>query len=209
VTSQPFQTAFIDNGLLDDFVYGSIRAYEACTPELPPRNWAILLGQFLDDAMLVQAIRYARNVREHDTSVRQEFQRVIVPCFGAAYSNPCRGFWCEPKQLLAATKEARAAGQEVLGSIHLHPDWHRIGPPGERNLKISEAPTPMDHYVFSNTGYPLNMILYLERRNGAIYHSLGAWSPRTDVADLADQPCSPISIRYRSLHIDRESRVVA
>lgn len=201
MTSGTTQAVLLDPGLMDEFVRGSIRAYEQCTPEQPPRNWAILLGQFLDDAMVVRAIRHAKNVREQDASVLQEFQRVIVPCFGAAYSNPCRGFWCDPRQLLTILDEARAAGLEVLGSIHLHPDWHQIGPPGERNLTISEAPTPMDHYVFRHTGYPLNMILYLERRNGTLYHSLGAWSPQGTAPNLADVPCHPVSIRYRSLHV--------
>lgn len=188
------RTVLVDPASLDDFVRGAILAYEASTPAMPPRHWAILLGRFADDAMLLQELRYASNVRERDEVVLQEFDGVIVPRFGAAYANVCRGFWCDARQLLAIMEEAHAAGQEVLGSIHLHPDWHRIGPSRERDLMVSEAPTPMDQYVFHHTGYPLNMILYLERRHGALHCSLGAWAPPPAGAARA---CDPIAIRYR------------
>lgn len=191
------RTVLVAPGLLDEFVRGAIRAYEECTPALPPRHWAVLLGRFANDAMVVDAVRQARNVRETDAHVLAEFEAGIVPRFGAAYANVCRGFWCDARHLLGIMAEARATGQEVLGSIHLHPDWHRIGPAHEQGLVVSESPTPMDEYVFGHTGYPLNMILYLERRHGAVHGSLGAWAPPLTDAHGPAPGCSPVAIRYR------------
>jgi hypothetical protein len=180
--------------LLTDFISDSVREYEACTPQLPPRCWAVLVGRFVEDGMRVEHVRYARNIRELDAGVLQEFDDSIVPCFGTAYCNKRRGFWCDPKDLLRITREAQAEGMEVLGSIHLHPDWHRIGPPQERELRVSQEPTHMDRHIFQNTGWPLNIILYLERRDGVLYHSLGAWAPPPD--SEPERGCEPLTLRF-------------
>jgi proteasome lid subunit RPN8/RPN11 len=186
-------TVLLEPGLLDEFIRDAVREYEACTPQLPPRCWAVLVGRLEEDAMRVVRVRYARNVREVDAGVLQEFEDTVVPCFGAAYCNGRRGFWCDAKDLLRITREAEAAGLEVLGSIHLHPDWHRIGPPQERGLKVSQEPTPMDRHMFRNTSWPLNMILYLERREGVLYHSLGAWTPPR--GEEPESRCEPLTVR--------------
>jgi hypothetical protein len=173
-----------------------VREYETCTPELPPRHWAVLLGRFLEDGMRVERVSYARNVRETDAEVLEEFDSTIASCFGAAYRNKRRGFWCDGKDLLRISREAEAAGLEVLGSIHLHPDWHRIGPPHERGLRVSQDPTPMDRHLFASTGWPLNMILYLERRDGRLYHSLGAWAPPAPDAEAGPEArCRSLAVR--------------
>ncbi|MFP2905493.1 hypothetical protein ACLESD_10615 [Pyxidicoccus sp. 3LFB2] len=183
----------LDPAVLSDFLADAIREYTACTPELPPRSWAVLLGRFVGDAMRVERVRFAANIRETDDRVLQEFDATIIPRFGACYANGRRGYWCEPRELLRITTEAEAEGLEVLGSIHLHPDWHRIGPPHERGLRVSQEPTPMDRHLFGGTGWPLNMILYLERRDGRLYHALGAWSPPEEPG--ADTGCRPLAIR--------------
>lgn len=186
-------TVLLDLSALAGFFGDAVREYESSTPELPPRCWAILLGRFVEDAMTVERVRFARNIRESDGEVLKEFQSNVIPRFGACYANGRRGFWCEPKDLLRITREAEAEGQKVLGSIHLHPDWHRIGPPDERGLRVSQEPTPMDRHVFHSSGWPLNMILYLERRRGRLYHSLGAWAPPLEPGSGA--PCRPLSLR--------------
>lgn len=183
----------LDPGVLSDFLADAVREYTTCTPELPPRSWAVLLGRFVDDAMRVERVRFAANIRETDDSVLQEFDATIIPRFGACYANGRRGYWCEPRELLRITAEAEAAGLEVLGSIHLHPDWHRIGPPHERGLRVSQEPTPMDRHLFQGSGWPLNMILYLERREGRLYHALGAWAAPSEAAP--DAGCRPLAIR--------------
>ncbi|NMO18421.1 hypothetical protein HPC49_11725 [Pyxidicoccus fallax] len=184
----------LDPAVLSDFLADAIREYSTCTPELPPRSWAVLLGRFTDDAMLVERVRFATNIRETDDTVLQEFDATIIPRFGACYSNGRRGFWCEPRELLRITTEAEAQGLEVLGSIHLHPDWHRIGPPHERGLRVSQEPTPMDRHLFRGSGWPLNMILYLEQREGRLYHSLGAWASPPD-AEQPDSGCRALTVR--------------
>lgn len=180
--------------LLEGFLSESIKEYEDCTPELPPRCWAVLVGRHLGDAMRVERICFAGNIRETDEGVLDQFATLIVPCFGAAYANGRRGYWCDARELHRISREADAAGMEVLGSIHLHPDWHQIGPPHERGLDISEAPTAMDQFIFRNTGWPLNMILYLEQREGRLYHSLGAWSPPP--SGDAERGCGAIAVRH-------------
>jgi proteasome lid subunit RPN8/RPN11 len=184
-------TVLLDPSVLANFFGDSVREYESSTPELPPRCWAILLGRFVEDAMTVERVRFARNIRESDHDVLQEFHSTIIPRFGACYANGRRGFWCEPKELHRITREAEAEGLEVLGSIHLHPDWHRIGPPHERGLRVSQEPTPMDRHLFCGSGWPLNMILYLEQRAGRLHHSLGAWAPPLE----PEAPCRPLALR--------------
>ena len=75
------------------------------------------------------------------------------------------------------TYEAERAGLEILGSVHMHPDWHRIGPTHERGHCLSENPTAMDEHLFRNTGWPLNIICYLESRGDEIVHTYAAWAP--------------------------------
>jgi len=151
----------------------------------------VLLGRFVDDAMRVERVCFSANIRETNDSVLQEFDATIIPRFGACYANGRRGYWCEPKELLRITTEAE--GLEVLGSIHLHPDWHLIGPPHERGLRVSQEPTPMDRHLFHAGGWPLNVILYLERREGRLYHSFGAWAPPADAG--LDTGCRALAIR--------------
>jgi hypothetical protein len=137
----------------------------------------LLTGRVSADAIRVDSVRFAGNVRETDETVLEEFSEVIVPDFGEAYRNGRRGFWCDSADLLAVTRQAEAEGRELLGSIHLHPDWHRIGPVRERPMRISHQPTRMDDYVFRNTGWPLNLICYLERHGNEVFHTIGGWGP--------------------------------
>lgn len=168
--------AFVDPALLDPFIEAATGEYHTCTPHEPPRCWALLLGSVEDGVAHVHRVRFARNVREEHPVVLDEFAENIVPCFGAAYANTRRGYWCDSADLLAVTREAEAAGMEVLGSVHLHPDWHRIGPPHERGLRISQNPTPMDSYLFRNTGWPVNVICYLSELDDRLHHTMAAWS---------------------------------
>jgi hypothetical protein len=184
---------------LDPFLDAALAEYDASTPECPPRCWALVLGRFAGEAMQVKQIRFAGNVRETDDAVLEEFSEVIVPRFGAYYCNSRRGFWCESTELLRIIQEAESEGVEVLGSVHLHPDWHRIGPPHERGLQISQRPTPMDEYMFRNAGWPLNLICYVERRGKDVFHTFAAWAPAP--YDRPDQTATALTIRFAvSLH---------
>lgn len=193
----------MDWWLLTDFLDETIQQYrtslksrEAEADQHLPRSWGLLLGRFCPDgeAMRVTEVAFGTNVRETDQAVLQEFDEVIVPCFGDAYANGGRGFWCSNLDVLRVTRDAAARDLEVLGSIHSHPDWHRIGPEHERGQRLSQCPTPMDEYLYRNTGWPLNLICYLESRDNEIFHTLGAWGPPSfhDTEVGAD----PITIRY-------------
>jgi hypothetical protein len=142
-----------------------------------PRCWALLLGRFDEHAIRVDELRGAGNVRETDTLVLQEFNDVIVPCFGSAYANGRRGYWCDPNELLKISREAEEAGLEVLGSVHMHADVHRFWPEHAGAQRLSEHPTAMDEYLFRSGGWPLNMIFHLEGVGEDVSLSLGAWSP--------------------------------
>jgi hypothetical protein len=149
-----------------------------------PRCWAILVGQaqFAGQAqeaiILVQGVRWARNVRESDATVLEEFSEVIVPCFGSGYSDGRRGYWCDPADTLRISREAEAAGMDVLGSVHMHADMHRFWPEHAGGQLLSECPTPMDEYLFRNGAWPLNLICHLEGKDEdrEIAVRLGAWA---------------------------------
>lgn len=180
---------YIADGLLDPFLVAARSAYEEATPAEPPGCFAILLGTVDETAIRVTGLRFGENARNQDPAAVDEFAEAIVPCFGAAYANRSRGFWCDSRSLLRISREAEAAGVDMVGSIHLHPDWHRIGPPTDRGLRISERPTPMDTYLFRNTGWPLNMICYLEEDGGVVHRTISAWAPpATPEAGCAQLP---------------------
>lgn len=169
--------ALLDPRVLDQFLEPALASYrESRGREGPlrlPRAWGLLLGRFEGDAVRVEEVRFARNVRETDPLVLEEFRDSVVPRFGSCYSNGDRGFWCSAADVMAADREARRRGLALLGSIHMHGDLHR---PGEHQ-NLSERPTPMDEYMFRNTGWPLNLICYLEMRGEQVFHALGAWAP--------------------------------
>jgi hypothetical protein len=178
----------LEHRVLDPFVDDAREAYRTCTPSAPPSCFAVILG-CLSDVANVCRVELARNVRASDEIALDEFRSSIIPAFGRAYANEHRGFWCDPMDLLRISRIADAAGLEILGSIHLHPDWHRIGPPQERGLRISEEPTPMDAHMFCNTGWPINMIYYLAGTD----HRFAAWAPPEDPLGTV---CRPIGITW-------------
>jgi hypothetical protein len=175
----------LSDDVLRRFLGAAAAEYAFITPDEPRPCFAVLLGAFTDDAVVVSDLAFGRNARTTDPAARAEFAATIVPRFGSAYENPVRAWWFEPGDLLRITRDADARGLDVLGSIHLHPDWHRLGPECERDRPLSDRPTPMDEYVFRGTGWPLNVVCYLERRHGRFYYSLGAW----------DGECAPLSLR--------------
>lgn len=191
---QPCRPAvLLDGGILRSFVDAAIEEYQACTPDQPPRCFALLVGERSADAIHVRRLDFVRNVHGDDPRVNAEFAERIAPCFGSAYANKRRGFWAHGGDVLQAHRAAEADGLELLGSIHLHPDWHRTGPPPERNMRISHRPTPVDTYLFRRTGWPLNLIYYLERRGGDLHSSLGAWA-----APGRGGECAELDIRFRA-----------
>ncbi|MFI9208645.1 hypothetical protein ACIGW7_10920 [Streptomyces sp. NPDC053253] len=182
---------------LKSFITAAHNEYETCSPQEPPSCFALLLGVVEDDTATVSSIEFASNVRATDPVALEEFSQSIEPCFGSAYGNTRRGFWCAPSDLLRIHRQAESAGIEILGSLHLHPDWHHIGPPEERGLRISEEPTPMDRYMFDSSRYPVNMICYLESGRRTVSAALAAWGPPP--AGQPDVPCPRIALKF-SVH---------
>lgn len=181
---------------LKSFITAAQDEYEACTPQEPPSCFAILLGTLEKGIADITGIEFASNVRATDPVALEEFSDSIAPCFGRAYRNRRRGFWCSPQDLLRIYRKADLDGVDILGSIHMHPDWHRMGPPEERGLVISEDPTPMDRYMFDNTRYPVNMICYLESANQVVSATLAAWGPPADLTP--DEPCPRLGVRFKT-----------
>ncbi|GGQ58917.1 3-hydroxyacyl-CoA dehydrogenase NAD-binding domain-containing protein [Couchioplanes azureus] len=181
------QAVVVDPAVLRPFLDAALAAYRACTPEEPPGCFALLVGRIEPDRMVVERAVLARNVRGTDQAAAGEYESTIVPCFGEAYGNRRRGFWCHAVDQLRVHREAEADGLEVLGSVHLHPDWHRIGPPGERGLHISQHPTAMDAYMIQQTQWPLNMICYIESSGDGCSYTFGAWAPPADGGNRCEE----------------------
>ncbi|MFE7114205.1 hypothetical protein ACFU99_02125 [Streptomyces sp. NPDC057654] len=156
-----------------------------------PNSFGLLGGTLEDDALVVRRVAFADNVRAVDEAPLEEFRQNIVPRFGKQYDDGERGFWADSRQVLRVSREFDAAGLELLGSVHMHPDWHRVGPPHERGTEhLSENPSRMDEYLFRNAGWPLNVICYLESRGrGGVTHTYAAWrSPAADGAKAVQMP---------------------
>lgn len=48
--------------------------------------------------------------------------RQVIPCGNARQDAPRSRYQISPRELIAAQKQARAAGQEIVGFYHSHPD---------------------------------------------------------------------------------------
>ncbi|WP_410626662.1 hypothetical protein [Amycolatopsis sp. cmx-8-4] len=177
--------ALVSDDVVRRFLDAAAAEYACITPDTPRPCFGVLLGTVAEDALLVSDIAFARNARTTDPSARAEFATTIVPRFGSAYENAVRAWWVAPADLLRISRDGDDRGLDLLGSIHLHPDWHRLGPECERDRPLSDRPTPMDEYVFRSAGWPLNVVCYLERQHGGFYYSLAAW----------DGDCAPVSLR--------------
>ncbi|WP_327249901.1 hypothetical protein [Streptomyces sp. NBC_01320] len=186
----------MENKALDEFLAAAVSKYQLITPDEPIPCFALLLGSVDGTTFTVERVAFACNARNADPAARREFAESIVPRFGPAYENETRGWWIDSRDLLRVAREAEADGLEILGSIHMHPDWHRIGPPAERGFTLSEHPTPMDQHVFVNTAWPVNLICYLERRGDVIFHALAAWAPPAVGGPGAR--CSELPLRVRT-----------
>jgi hypothetical protein len=152
-------------------------------PRHLPRAWGLLFGHSDGIEITISAIEFVSNVRGSDESVMAEFEGIIAPQFGDVYRNPGRGFWCDEKSVLQAIKRQSANGLELMGSIHSHPNWHEIGPPHERYQKLSQNPTRMDEYLFRQSCWPVNVILYVRASGDGLAYRVAGWRPGPEKFD--------------------------
>lgn len=68
----------------------------------PHEACGVLIGRAMEDVREVQA---------------------VVECENARSDAPQNRYGISPKELIAAQKQARAAGQEIVGFYHSHPDF--------------------------------------------------------------------------------------
>ena len=174
----------LSEDVVDRFLEVAAAEYRLITADQPRPCFGILLGHSSGE-FVVHDIAFGRNVRRTHPNACTEFEETIVPRYGAAYENPVRAWWIDPGDLLAINRAAQERGLEIIGSIHLHPDWHRLGPESERHRPLSERPTPMDEHMFRECGWQVNAVCYLEQLHGAFYYSLAAW----------DETSSPLPVR--------------
>lgn len=181
--------------LLEPFLEASTEEYWGCTPETPPSCFVVIVGSILEGVSRIERLEFATSVRADDANVLEEFASNIVPDFGESYTHKRRGYWCSPRDLLRINRLAAREGLEVLGSMHFHPDSGRLGST-QRNLTLSQNPTPMDEHMFRNGAWPVNMLCYLEGREGVLVPTLAAWSP-PPMDDLKAR-CAPIRLKLLS-----------
>lgn len=191
-------TVVIGQEAFSRFLDQAIRTYAELTPQCPTPCFAVLVGTAGVSTVDIRDVVFGGNVRASDSVAVEEFTTTIAPRFGAAYENDARGFWLDSRDQLRIARDADDRGLELLGSIHMHPDWHRIGPPSTASMPLSERPTPMDEYVFGLTGWPVNLICYLERLGGALCYVLQAWGRGSGTG-----PCQPLPLRIRTDGNDR------
>jgi len=176
--SHPTPAVVICPQVVERFLATALPVYKTLTPEHPLPCFAVLLGDCSPQVSHVRRLAFGANARTTSSAAVEEFATAIVPKFGSAYENTDRGYWLDPADLLRIHHEADRAGLDILGSIHMHPDWHRISRvPAERACRLSSRPTPMDEHVFAAAGWPVNIICYLEQINGLTSYSVEAWAP--------------------------------
>src|SRR5438093_13476205 len=119
-------TVLVDADALGSFLAAAAEVYRRLTPSAPLPCFAVAVGSAGEQCFRVARFAFGRNVRATDPDARREFAETIVPRFGPAYRNELRGWWLDPRDLLRIGRAADDDGLTVLGSIHMHPDWHRI-----------------------------------------------------------------------------------
>ena len=193
MSTHPTPAVVICPEVVERFLATALPVYEALTPDHPLPCFAVLLGDSQPKVSHVRRLAFGANARTTSCAAVEEFATTIVPRFGRAYENTDRGYWLDPTDLLRIHHEADREGLEILGSIHMHPDWHRITRvPAERASTLSSRPTAMDEHVFGATGWPVNVICYLAKINGLTSYNIEAWGPagvalplRTEVRAVA------------------------
>lgn len=171
--------------VLDDFLHRCVNEHVyAERKQHAPRQWGILAGKLGTSILVVEAVYYASNVRDVDADVITEYHDQRAPKFGGVYKDHRRGYQSDARDLLTVIHKAEAVHQEILGSIHMHADLHNTDRPDDLSPVISQSASPIDHNLFQASGWPLNMILYVERHERALHWAVTAWVPENEKNQL-------------------------
>jgi hypothetical protein len=173
--NENFVRVVIAQSVAEQFLSRCVSEYEeSVRKHQTPRQWAIVAGQ-ISDVVCAEALHYASNIRDVDPFLVADYHDRRAPEFGGVYRDFRRGYQSDSRDLLNAIRVAAAEGREILGSIHMHADLQNIDRPDATSPFITELATPIDHDLFRNSGWPLNLILYIERRKSQFCWTLSAW----------------------------------
>ena len=179
----------------------------------PPRQWAILTGRMFDKGAHVMGLHYGRNIRETGDTISTRFGGVYRDVRRGFWCdaqdilvvmNKVRKLGQEvlgsihfhadlynklnySAEMLAAEPEFQERRRDPALPAD---DERRSGDERRRRprvpegrVQISVQASHMDHNLFRATGWPLNMIYYLERQEGALIEAMSAWHPGEGEAD--------------------------
>ena len=143
-----------------------------------PRYWAVLAGRQREDDIEVDEIFVAsENLRDADPHLIAEYDGPRASQFGGVYKDLRRGYQADAADLVETWRRAQAQGLDVLGSVHMHADLHNLDRPDALSPVTTHQATPIDHELFRSSAWPLNMIVYLERRGDGLCWTMTAWVP--------------------------------
>lgn len=146
-----------------------------------PRHWSILAGELQASSIVVGSLYSPpENVRDQDPFLIAEYDGPKASKFGGVYKDLRRGYQTHAPDLLEIIRKASSVGQDILGSVHLHADLHNLDRPDESSPIVTEMATKIDQDLFRASGWPLNLIMYLERRDSGICWTMTAWVPGSE-----------------------------
>lgn len=170
----------VAQSITDEFLRHCVHEYrEAECKQRTPRYWAIIAGR-MDGVLHAETLHYATNIRDVDSFLITDYHDRRAPKFGGVYKDPRRGYQSDGRDLLNVMRQARAEGREILGSVHMHADLQNLDRPDEISPLITELATPIDQDLFRASGWPLNLIFYVERSKRQLRWTLSAWTPGRD-----------------------------
>ena len=177
MSSEDFTKVVVAGSVADNFLRRCVDEYqEAERNRRTPRQWAILAGR-IESVLHAEALYDAANIRDADPFLIADYQDRRAPAYGGVYKDTRRGYQSDGRDLLNVMRRAQAEGREILGSIHMHADLQNLDRPDEISPLMTELATPIDHDLFKASGWPLNLILYMERSERELRWVLSAWVP--------------------------------
>lgn len=187
----------ISRDVVSSFVAQCEREYQdAEIHSHAPRYWAVLAGK-LDPSGIEVAEIYAvaENLRDEDPFLIAQYDGPRAHQFGGVYKDLRRGYQADAQDLMRLSLQAESQGLDVLGSVHMHADLHNRDRPDELSPITTHLATRIDHELFRTSGWPLNMIVYVERQGTNLCWAMTAWVPPPTQTAQGDYLEAPILIK--------------